>query len=350
MSAAAASVLRVIAPGLSTTIQDRGRPGFQRYGVPVCGALDPLALAAANIVAGNAPSEAALECLYQGCELEAAAQSVRLAVAGAGAALEIVAGGEVVRRVQALESVTTRWGERVRVRIAGPSISACLAVEGGIAVPAVLGSRSTFVRARLGGLDGRVLRTGDLLPLARAEASDRDEMRLPDVDLAPAEGIRVVLGPQADRFTAAAIETLTSSVYTVRPASDRMGLRLDGPRLAHTRGADIVSDGIAPGTIQVPGDGLPIVMLADRQTTGGYTKIATVISADLPALGRVGPRAELRFQVVDVDAAEAAARAVAAEIAGWAGRLATAGDLAERLARLHHVNLISGVIDGRSPG
>ena len=138
---------------------------------------------------------------------------------------------------------------------------------------------------------------------------------------------------------------MTARPYVVGPASDRMGLRLSGETLAHRNGADIVSDGIAPGAIQVPGDGLPIVMLADRQTTGGYAKIATVISADLHALGRVGPGAEVRFVSVGLDLAEDVARSLEAEIASWPGRLEAVIPTDDPIARLIGVNLISGVID-----
>lgn len=322
MTGQARAAILVVAPGLATTIQDRGRPGWQRLGVPVSGALDVQALAAANVVVGNSPGEAALECLYQGCELVVEADSVRVAAAGAGVTLEIVEGsGKVSARIEALESAMLLRGQRVRVRIGGLSMSAYLAVEGGIAVPTVLGSRSTYSRAALGGISGRALRSGDVVPLGQPIASSRAEMRLPGVVLAPATEVRVVLGPQHDRFTSEAREVLANAFYRVLPASDRMGLRLSGARLAHTAGADILSDGIPPGAIQVPGDGLPIIMLADRQTTGGYTKIATVISADLPALGRIGPGAGLRFRVVIIEEAEALARAQAVEIAGWPQRL-----------------------------
>ena len=340
-----APALRVVTPGLNTTVQDLGRSGWQRFGVPVSGALDRVALAAANIVVGNEPGAAALECLYQGPLLEVMADSVRLAVAGAGAALEIAEAGDggVPRRVPACESVTVERGARVRGVIAAPSMSAYLAVAGGIAVPVVMGSRSTLVRAGLGGHRGRALRAGDELPLAQAQAGTRAEMRLPLVDLSPARLVRVVLGPQDDRFTQQALATLTAAAFTVEPASDRMGLRLAGPPLTHTRGPDIISDAIAPGAIQVPGSGQPIIMLADRQTTGGYTKIATVISADLPALGRVGPGAQLRFSAVSVAEAEALRRALDAEIAGWPHRLEPASHLDP--ARLYDRNLISGVVD-----
>lgn len=338
--------LRVILPGLSTTVQDRGRFGWQRFGVPVSGALDMAGLAAANIVCGNGPGEAALECLYQGCEVAVEAQSVR--VAAAGASLEVLdEGGEcVVCRAAALVSVTALRGERVRVRLAGPGISAYLAVEGGFAVTPVLGANSTYVRAALGGFSGRALCAGDRLGIVREAASARGELRLSDVELRPAREVRVVPGPQDDHFTEDALAILTGAAYVVQAASDRMGLRLAGPKLAHRNSADIVSDGIPPGAIQVPGDGLPIIMLADRQTTGGYTKIATVISADLPGLGRVGPGAELKFRAVCVEEAEGLAREFAAEIAGWPARLVDGAGLEGRLATLYEANLISGVVDG----
>ncbi len=355
MSEAGHSAIVVVQPGLSTTVQDAGRHGWQRFGVPVSGALDRVALAAANTVVGNSPGEAGLECLYQGCQIEIAGVSARIAVAGAGASIEVHSGdvgGDVggsegggVRIVLPLESIVLRRGQRARVKMAGPSISAYLAVEGGFAITPALGSKSTFVRAALGGFHGRALRQGDALPLSAGVAVQREERRLAGVELAPQTVIRIVPGPQDDHFAEGALAQFAAQSYAVRPASDRMGLRLMGPKLAHKRGADIVSDGIAPGAIQVPGDGLPIIMLADRQTTGGYTKIATVASADLPALGRVGPGAVLRFEVVDVEAAEAVAQALAAEIGSWLARLQAAGN-GDWRARLYEANLISGVTDG----
>jgi biotin-dependent carboxylase-like uncharacterized protein len=338
--------LRVISPGLNTTVQDRGRTGYQRFGIPVSGALDVVALAAANVVVGNAPGEAALECLYQGPLLEIAAERARLAAAG-GAVLEVTEpGGLKTRQVPALESVTLARGARVRVVMTGPGISAYLAAEGGLDVPPVMGSRATYVRAGIGGRDGRALRAGDAVPLAHNEARERDEARLPGVELGLPDRVHVVLGPQDDHFTEAALQEFLQAAYTVTPASDRMGLRLSGPRLEHAKGYNIVSDGIPPGGIQVPGDGQPIVLLADRQTTGGYPKIATVMSADLPALGRVGPGARVRFAAVAVAEAERARRRLEAEIAAWPSRLESVrtGPSLDQ-DKLAEVNLVSGVVD-----
>lgn len=334
--------LAVVAAGLATSVQDVGRPGWQRYGVPVSGALDAIALAAANTVAGNPPGTAGLECLYMGPTMEVRAASARVVVAGAGASIEVLTPPQCL--IPALESVCLDHGVRFRVVIGGPSISAYLAISGGLDVPRVLGSRSTYARAGLGGLGGRALRAGDLLPIASLRAAPGPEVMLAGVDLAPASLVHVVAGPQADRFTARAHATLGEATYTVMTASDRMGLRLEGERLEHTRGADIISDAIAPGTIQVPGDGRPIIMLADRQTTGGYTKIATVASADLPGLGRVGPGARLRFRFIDVVEAESRRRALDWAVAGWPSRLrhvaaARAADV------VYEANLVSGVFD-----
>lgn len=338
--------LRVIAPGLATTVQDEGRLGFQRYGVPVSGALDRIALAAANVTVGNPAAAAALECLYQGPTLEVAAEAVRVGVAGEGAAIEVLAAP--ARRAPGLVSVTLHGGDRFRVIMAGPSISAYMAVAGGIDVPLALGSRSTYARARLGGVQGRHLKAGDHIPLSSEASPSGPDQWLSGVSLAPVSLVHLIAGPQADRFTQQAHDTLTRATYLVQTASDRMGLRLGGERLEHVAGADIVSDAIAPGAIQVPGDGRPIIMLADRQTTGGYTKIATVISADLPGLGRVGPGAKLRFRYIDVAEAEQRRRSLDAAIANWPSRLkfVPSGATTADLETLMTANLVSGVIDG----
>jgi biotin-dependent carboxylase-like uncharacterized protein len=210
----------------------------------------------------------------------------------------------------------------------------------------VLGSRSTLVRAGIGGLDGRALRAGDCLPLCQPRAAEAEEVRLAGLNLAPPPRFRIILGPQDDYFTAEALAALSQKSFTVTPASDRMGMRLDGPHLGHSKGYNIVSDGIAPGTIQVPGNGLPIVLLADRQTTGGYPKIATVISADLPALGRLTPGAQVRFEVVSIEAAEAARRAQAAELAALARLISPLPRTVEiDEGRLQGSNLVSGMVD-----
>jgi biotin-dependent carboxylase-like uncharacterized protein len=339
------AALEVLQPGIMTTVQDLGRVGYQRLGIPVSGALDSIALRAANMVVGNAPGAACLELALTGPTLMVLADSVRVAVAGGRTELQLVTDVGEPRRVGPLESVRLVRGERLRVGSPATSAVAYLAVEGGLDVPPFLGSRSTYVRGGFGGLEGRALREGDMLPLAAATAEERAERRLEGLDLLPETHVRVVPGPQDDDFSAEAIRALTETEYTVTREADRMGLRLDGERLPHTRGHNIVSDGIAPGAIQVPGNGLPIVLLADRQSTGGYPKIATVISADLPGLGRVSPGARLRFRAVTVAEAEAARRALEARIGALAGALVSVRGAGPDLARLHSANLVSGVFD-----
>jgi biotin-dependent carboxylase-like uncharacterized protein len=346
------AALRVLAPGLMTTLQDLGRPGYQHLGVPVSGALDHVSLRAANLLAGNAAGIGALEIAYQGPALRVEADSVRIAVAGGRAPIDVLPAdgeGSGGRRLAPYESVRLVLGEVLKVGALTGSAIAYLAVEGGFDIAPVLGSQSTLIRAAIGGLEGRALRVGDVLPLKQAAAAERAEVMLPPVDLTQPSRVRVVFGPQDDHFTPAGLRTLLESTYTVSQASDRMGMRLEGPPLEHSgKGYNIVSDGTAHGSIQVPGNGLPIILLADRQTTGGYPKIATVISADIPALGRMTPGARIAFEAVDIEAAEAAARQLAANIAAMAASLAPVRrEAAIDPTRLMGENLVSGVVSAR---
>ena len=279
------------------------------------------------------------------------ADSVRIALSGAAAEIDTQDGDNHLK-LNPLESARLRRGERLRIALSGSAV-AYLAVEGGLALPEVMGSLSTLTRAAIGGFAGRALRAGDLLPLGHRAAAEREELALPMLPLLapPGKGakIRIVLGPQDDHFTPAGVKTLLRATYTVTQASDRMGMRLAGPALEHAGGYDIVSDAIATGAIQVPGDGLPIVLLADRQTTGGYPKIATVISADIPALGRLSPGAQVAFAAVTVAAAEAAARRLSRDIAAL-GHLVARGTPVLDAARLMGENLVSGMVDAREGG
>src|ERR1700736_1266929 len=220
--------LKVLVPGLHTTVQDLGRPGYQAIGVPVSGALDGFSLRLANALVGNSLGNPALEILLSGPTLEVAADTVSVALAGAGASLAI--GPERSRVFAGGQSVTLPRGEVLQI-VPGEQSACCyLAAEGGIAVPRVLGSASTYVRAAIGGIEGRALRRGDVVPWGVACASARAELRLRS--LLPATGdqpIRVVLGPQQECFTGAAIAALLGSEFRVSPSADRMGMRLDGP-------------------------------------------------------------------------------------------------------------------------
>ncbi len=335
---------KVLSPGLHTTVQDLGRVGYQALGVPVSGALDPLTFRLANALVGNAAGAAALEILLSGPSFEIFADRVRVAVAGAGASLVI---GHGARRVPAWHSATLSRGETFEIALGRRSASAYLAVEGGIAVPLVLGSAATYVRAGLGGFYGRALQPGDIVPITLDRAAERTEQcLLPSLSATDDHPVRVVLGPQQDLFTDDAVIALLEAEFRISKHADRMGMRLDGPRLRHRAGWDIVSDAIATGAIQVPGSGQPIVLLADHQTTGGYPKIAAVISADLPVIGRRRPGDAVRFAAVSVEEAEQAAREaereLAALIASFAPLPTHSGDI--DLNSLYAGNLISGVV------
>ena len=336
--------LKVLSPGLHTTFQDLGRHGYQAFGVPVSGALDVASHRLANRIVGNSDSAPTLEILFQGPVLEVVADSVRIGIAGGNAEIEL--SGDRPRGLGGWRSVLLRRHQTFRINRLGESACCYLAVESGFLVEPCLGSASTYVRGGFGGLGGRALRAGDLLPLAREQASDRAELGLPDPPQPGRElPIQIVLGPQQDHFTDAALERLVNAEFLVSKHSDRMGMRLDGPALVHREGYNIVSDGIATGAIQVPGSGQPILLLADHQTTGGYPKIATVISADIPVVGRRKPGDPLRFTAVDVAEAERLRRleeaAFQALVASLAPLKAT-GDLDP--ARLFEANLISGVV------
>jgi biotin-dependent carboxylase-like uncharacterized protein len=295
--------MQVIAPGIHTTVQDQGRIGYQEIGVPPSGPLDRISLSLANALVGNPPGIPALEMLLQGPTLKVMAKSARIALVGCSTGIEMRSGD--ARIIPAGRSVRLARGEVFRIGALRDSVCAYLAIEGGPDILPVLGSASTYVRGAIGGFHGRRLQARDVLPLKLAGVEVRTEYALSrPLDPALDQSIRVVLGPQADYFTDDAIKTFLSSDYRVSPQADRMGYRLAGPVLAHAKGYDIVSDGIVTGAIQVPGSGLPIVLMVDHQTIGGYPKIATVISADIPIVGRRKPGRPIRFIAVDVHQAE----------------------------------------------
>ncbi len=287
--------LNVKKAGMNTTVQDFGRWGHQAMGMPVAGAMDPEALAIANLLAGNDPGEAALEITLLGPTLAVEGEGT---VAVAGADLGLTVNGSPAPLWTCL-SVTN--GDVIS--FTGPKGKGCravLAVSGGIGVPAVMGSRSTYTRAAIGGFEGRALKAGDTVSCGEPPALWRRTVgfRCPE-ELRPVRDpeapIRAVPGPQDDAFTEEGLETLFGSTYTITNQADRMGYRLEGPKIVHKAGADIVSDAIPLGAVQVPGHGQPIVMLADRQTTGGYTKAAVVLTADLAVLAQRLPGETVRF-------------------------------------------------------
>jgi biotin-dependent carboxylase-like uncharacterized protein len=341
------AVLKVVSPGFHSTIQDEGRRGYQHVGVPVSGALDRDGFTLANALVGNAPGAACLEVMGSGPEIEVVGSSVRIALVGSGG-LEV--GGRDGRLVGSGQTARLTKGEIVRVRLDGIAFCSYLAIEGGFEVPLCLNSRSTYTRAGFGGLEGRQLRSGDVLHGTTDDVVARDEViRSEPRDFRFDQPIRVVLGPQDSHFTEAAIEEFLSGTYTITAASDRMGFRLAGPLLEHKDSYNIVSDGIVAGSIQVPGSKLPIVLMADAQTSGGYPKIATVISADLPRLGVRGAGRTVRFQAVSRQNAERIRRADHQQLLTVISNMRPVTESQGiRIEALYHQNLIDGVIDAKA--
>lgn len=289
--------------GPLTTIQDLGRPGYLRVGIPASGPMDREAFVFANRLIANPDTAAGLECTLIGPRVEFTDERL-IAITGADMA-PLLNGAPA----PTWEGLPVRAGDVLRLGPARSGVRAYVAVAGGIATPPVLGSRATYVRGRLGGVEGRALRRGDRVPLGPPTLAR--PRRVPP-ERAPAYGgepeVAVVLGPQDDRFTARGIAALFEAPYEMSPQNDRMGARLRGPFIEHTRGHDIISDGVALGGIQVVGDGQPIVLLADRQSTGGYTKIGTVCSFDIGRIAQTRPGGRIRFRRVTVAEAHAMLR------------------------------------------
>ncbi len=300
-------MIAVVKAGLLSTVQDEGRPGFLAFGMPLAGAMDAHAYAVANLLAGNPRGAAAIEMTLLGATF----RFDRDAFVGiAGANMRPVLDGAVV---PGWSGFPVRAGAVLAFSSAVDGARAYLAVRGGIAVPSFLGSRSTYTRARVGGLEGRALATGDVIPVGRARPGRLEARKLRPGDVprrAREVRLRVLLGPQDDRFSPEGVATFLGATYTVTNRNDRMGYQLEGPAVRHRDGPDIVSDGLLPGAVQVPGSGMPIVMMRDAQTVGGYAKIGAVIGADLPALAQARLGDTVRFvRCTHADAVRALGRA-----------------------------------------
>ena len=301
--------------GLLTTVQDRGRYGYQRYGMPVSGAMDVFSLEIANLLVGNDPGDACLEATISGPELEFTGATW---IAITGADMDPYLNGQGIPMNTAVD---VRPGDRLGFRGLRSGCRTYIAFAGGIAVPPVMGSRSTYLRAAIGGFQGRALMPGDELPLGGFEplsppgelsmASARRKPRLKKLpeglirEYKHEQTIRIISGPEAHYFGIAGLRSFLSTEYTVTAQSDRMGYRLSGEPIKHKDGmTNIISAGISIGTVQVPGDGQPIILMADRQTSGGYARIANVISADLTLLAQMRPGDKVNFKETNVDMAQ----------------------------------------------
>ncbi|MCI0430680.1 MAG: biotin-dependent carboxyltransferase family protein [Rhodospirillales bacterium] len=332
--------LIVLDPGLFATLQDLGRQGYQCYGVSGSGAMDEVSLRIANVLVGNSVGEAAVEFTFSGGVWEADCASCRVAVAG-----------DFPVRIDdvpapAFTSHTLRRGSRLAIGRAASGLRGYLAVAGGFDIAPALGSLSTHTRAGFGGFEGAALKPGARLPL-RQDTAEGPDLALGAADWPSwGECVRVVLGPQDDHFTPDGLRTFLESPYTITAQSDRMGYRLEGAPIEHSGDFNIISDGIVAGSIQVPGSRQPIILLADRQPTGGYPKIATAISADLPALAQKRPGEVIRFAPVSQDEAEELRMRMLERLDLIRERLRPAPGHRTILTseRLLATNLISGVI------
>ena len=316
--------VKILKAGPLCTVQDAGRIGSQALGYQESGAMDKYAMYSANILAGNMESyrsEAVLECTLQGITARFDAAAL---IALTGADMCPMINGKPVPRYAPL---FVRAGDTLAMGAAVKGLRGYLAVYGGISVPAVMGSRSTSLKTHMGGLDGRALQNGDILPVGRtARESEillhriRREFRgvspladgwewlrgeAPLRRFSGSESItllRIVPGPQEEAFTPEGIETFSRGVYTLTSDCNRMALKLDGPAVATHKGSDILSDGIVDGSVQISSKGMPILMTADHQTTGGYAKIGTLIRADLPAAAQLKPGDRVGFRFVTPEA------------------------------------------------
>lgn len=298
------------------TLQDAGRTGWRKFGVPASGAMDPFAFRAANLLAGNDPHCAAVEIGLGGIALRALHDCV-VSVAGVGFALSIY-----IWDFPLWSSYYARSGWTIRLNKLDSGVWAYLAISGGVQTPLVLGSSSTYLHGAFGGLDGRRLQAGDVLrsgipsrPLNELAARTLPESARPAYSDHPT--MDVVMGPQEKYFTDDSTATFMSQAYEVSPTSDRMGYRLEGPALVHRDKVELVSEGMTMGTIQVPANGQPIVMMADSPTTGGYPKIGTVVRADLPLLAQCAPgKGRIRFRRTTVAQAQEKARGLMGRLGG----------------------------------
>jgi len=280
------NALKILKPGLLTTVQDAGRPGFMKYGIPLCGAMDQRSMRAANSLLGNAPGAAVLEITMTGPEFVALAPTT---IAIAGARFDVLVNGTSTEA----PVLSLAEGDTVRFSRLLEGARAYLALSGGVDAPLVMGSRSTYVLGAFGGFEGRSLRAGDVLNAGTDRALTSESPKTTPLD--EETTLRVVPGAEADQFSAAATEHLLDAIWNVSPDSNRMGFRLTGPALITPSTGSMLSTGLMPGSVQLPPDGQPIVIMRDGQTTGGYPRVFHVLSEDIDLLAQARGGAVVRF-------------------------------------------------------
>lgn len=295
-------LFEVISPGLYTTVQDLGRTGFRQYGMVVSGAMDPFALQVANLLAGNSRAEAALEITVKGPRLRLLSDCL-LALAGGDLGCQLDG-----TPISPWQSFPAHEGQILSFTRPKKGNRAYLSVYGGFDLPPVMGSKSTYAPAQTGGLKGRPLMKGDILygpqgssgkvKVARRRLSPQD---VPSYSACPV--VRFVWGPEKELFTVESLSAFLNGTYQITQEANRMGYRLTGPPLMLKDEVELISSAVTMGTIQIPPNGLPIILMADCQTTGGYPRLGNIISVDLPLLAQLGPGQQLRFQAIDLEKA-----------------------------------------------
>jgi len=300
------TVFEVLSPGFLTTVQDEGRFGHRSIGMPIAGALDQYSYRVANLLVGNDRNAACLEITFLGPTLKVLGSAM---IALTGGAFQATLNDKPLPQWQAVE---VKENDMITVSEIATGFRGYLAVAGGFDVPSVMGSRSTYLRGKIGGFEGRPLQAGDKLKIGLPlEDAQRYTGKLipseyiPRYDASGIVTLRVIMGPQEHCFSQKGLQDFLMSTYTVTSESDRMGCRLEETSVEHlSKGhAQIISDGIPLGAVQIPGDGMPIVMLADGQTTGGYPKIATVCTVDLPLVSQCKPGDKVHFLEITQDEA-----------------------------------------------
>ena len=306
-------VFSIERPGMFTTVQDLGRYSYRHYGVPVSGALDKLSMVYANVLVGNKPNEAVLEVIGGGFKAKVLTDTI---VAVTGAEAPILLNGSEVR---SWTPIRVSKGDVIEIGLAVKGFIIYIGVFGGIDVPLIMDSRSTYTRARFGGLDGRTLKVGDIIHTKKPSRSVNEQWSIIQDLVVPKDimpympsigdivEIRVTRGQHEELFTEESYKTFYSSTYIVTPQSDRMGYRLDGPAIKlakELKGGRVISLATPIGSIQIPPDGKPIILLPDCQTTGGYAIIATVIPLDVDKVAQCKPGVKLKFKEISISEAE----------------------------------------------
>lgn len=295
--------VEVIKPGLLTTVQDLGRHLYRTFGVSVCGAMDPLSIRLGNILVGNDEGAAALEATLIGPHLKFNTEGV---IAITGGNLSPLLNNKPVSMWKALR---VQKGDELKFGSCKDGCRAYISFAGGIDIPEVMGSKSTYIRGNYGGIEGRAIKAGDSIPVGMSLFSFNDlhgrKLRPEDIpNFEESRPIEFIFGPHINEFTKNSFKEFIEGSYTLSNESDRMGYRLQGPQLEHINGPDIISDFMTVGTIQVPGSGQPIVHMSDCGTSGGYTKLGVIVGADLPYMGQKKPGDKIKFKPVDIEDAQ----------------------------------------------